>query len=215
MKISGTSMASPNLCGMLATVLEANPNISVSGLKEWTHSNSTKDMMYQGTVENWDDYDSINCGGNSDYVSKAIVTSTELAPLSKHLDVRGVKLLAWGAKGGATAVSDSFIQKVARHYELMLDPTGTDIDATAQASAVAGMKQFNVCQFIGHTAGGSYSPSILADNSNDFYPGLDIIRNMFQNVDFIWEYDDSGGSYSVNSQVMEIMEHALLSLIHI
>ncbi len=212
MKISGTSMASPNLCGMLATVLEANPNISVSGLKEWTHSNSTKDMMYQGTVENWDDYDSINCGGNSDYVSKAIVTSTELAPLSKHLDVRGVKLLAWGAKGGATAVSDSFIQKVARHYELMLDPTGTDIDATAQASAVAGMKQFNVCQFIGHTAGGSYSPSILADNSNDFYPGLDIIRNMFQNVDFIWEYDDSGGSYSVNSQVMEIMEHALHTL---
>ena len=38
MKISGTSMASPNLCGMLATVLEVNPNMSVPGLREWTHS---------------------------------------------------------------------------------------------------------------------------------------------------------------------------------
>lgn len=212
MKISGTSMASPNLCGMLATVLESSPGMTPAGLKDWAITNSTKDKMYQGTVENWDDYDSINCGGNSDYVSKAIVTSTEMAPLSKHLDVRGVRLLAWGAKGGATAVSDSFIQKVARHFELMLDPTGTDIDVTKQSAAIAAMKQYNVGQFIGHTSGGSYSPSILAGDSNDYYPGLDIIRNMFQNVDFIWEYDDSGGSYSSNSQVMEIMEHALHTL---
>lgn len=209
MKISGTSMASPNLCGMLATVLEASPGMTPAGLKEWTHNNATKDIMYQGTKDDWDDYDSINCGGTTDYQSKAIITSTEMSPLSKHLDVRGVRLLAWGAKGGATAVSDSFIQKVARHYELMLDPTGADIDATAQAAAIAGMKQYNVGQFIGHTGGGSYSPSILADDSNDYYPGLDIIRNMFQNVDFIWEYDDTGGSYSANSQVLEIMEHAL------
>ena len=212
MKVSGTSMASPNLCGMLATVLESSPGMTPAALKEWTHNNSTKNMMYQGTKDNWDDYDSINCGGTTDYQSKSIVESTEMQPLSKHLDVRGVRLLAWGAKGGATAVSDSFIQKVARHYELMLDPTGADIDATAQAAAIAGMKQYNVGQFIGHTSGASYSPSILADNSNNFYPGLDIIRNSFQNVDFIWEYDDTGGSYSANSQVLEIMEHALHTL---
>ena len=211
MKISGTSMASPNVCGMLATVLETSPGITPVGLKEWAVNNSTKDKMYQGTVANWDDYDSINCGGNSDYESKAIVTSTEYAPLAKQLDVRGVKLLAWGAKGGAQAVTDSFIEKVARQYEMMLDPTGTDIDVTKQAAAIAGMKASNTVQFIGHT-NGSYSPSILTDDANDYYPGLDIIRNMYGNVDFIWESDDSLGSYSADDQIMEIMEHALHTL---
>jgi len=211
MKISGTSMASPNTCGMLATVLEANPGMTVSGLKTWAHSNATKDAMYQGTVDNWDDYDSINCGGNSDYASTAIVTSTEYAPLAKQLDVRGLKLLAWGAKGGATAVSDSFIQKVARQVEMMLDPVGTDVDATAQAAAIAKMKLSNTVQFIGHT-NGSYSPSILTDDANDYYPGLDIIRNMYNNVDFIWESDDNGGSYTADGQIMEVMEHVLHTL---
>ena len=212
MKISGTSMASPNLCGMLATVLEASPDMTPAGLKEWTHSNATKDKMYQGTIADWDDYDSINCGGDSNYQSKAIVTSTEMAPLAKHLDTRGLRLMAWGAKGGASAVTDTFIQKVARTYELLLDPTGTSIDISKQKSAVAGMKQYNVCQFIGHTGGASYNPSILTDNANDFYPGLDIIRNSFQNVDFIWEYDDSAASYSQNSQITEVIEHVLHTL---
>ena len=135
-------------------------------------------------------------------------TSIKILNLVSLISFVRVKLLAWGAKGGATAVSDSFIQKVARHYELMLDPTGTDIDATAQAAAIAGMKQFNVCQFIGHTAGGSYSPSILADNSNDFYPGLDIIRNMFQNVDFIWEYDEH-----LNLNILESLLKLLIYLL--
>ena len=74
MKISGTSMASPNLCGMLATVLETSPNITPAGLKEWTHNNATKNKMYQGTKDDWDDYDSINCGGDANYQSKSIVT---------------------------------------------------------------------------------------------------------------------------------------------
>jgi hypothetical protein len=211
MKISGTSMASPNLCGMLATVLEVNPNMSVPGLREWTIANAAKDKMYQGTVGDWNDYDSINCGGNTNYESKAIVASTEYNPLAKEMDVRGLKLLAWGAKGGATAVSDWFIQKVARHVEMMLDPTGTDVDATAQAAAIAGMKASNTVQFIGHTAG-SYSPSILTDDANDYYPGLDIIRNMYGNVDFVWESDDSLGSYSADGQIMEVMEHVLHTL---
>jgi subtilisin family serine protease len=211
MKVSGTSMASPNVCGMLATVLEANPNMSVSGLKEWAHTNSTKDAMYQGIVDNWDDHDSINCGGSSDYESTAIVTSTEYAPLAKEMDVRGLKLLAWGAKGGAQAVSDSFIEKVARHVEMMLDPTGTDVDATAQAAAIAGMKSQNTVQFIGHTSG-SYDPSILSDDANDYYPGLGIIRNMYSNVDFVWQSDDSAGSYVADNQIMEIMEHVLHTL---
>ena len=94
---------------------------------------------------------------------------------------------------------------------MMLDPTGTDIDVTKQAAAIAGMKASNTVQFIGHT-NGSYSPSILTDDANDYYPGLDIIRNVYGNVDFIWESDDSLGSYSADGQIMEIMVHALHTL---
>jgi hypothetical protein len=73
------------------------------------------------------------------------------------------------------------------------------------------MKASNTVQFIGHTSG-SYSPSILTDDANDYYPGLDIIRNMYGNVDFVWESDDSLGSYSADGQIMEVMEHVLHTL---
>ena len=212
MKISGTSMATPNVCGMLATVLESSPGISPAGLKTWAHSNSTKDLMYQGTKDNWDDYDSINCAGNSDYESKAIVTSTEMRPFAKHLDVRGLRLCAWGAVGGQPAVTDSFLEKTARLYEMLLDPTGTDVVASNQQAAIAGMKSYNVAQFVGYNPSASYDPSVTADNAGNFYLGLDLIKDRFQNVDYIWEYDDTGAGYTANTQIMESVEHALHTL---
>jgi len=208
MKISGTSMASPNLCGMLATVLESSPGMSPAGLKEWAHNNATKNKMYQGTKDNWDDYDSIACNGDANYQSKAIVTSTEMRPFAKHLDVRGVRLCAWGAVGGQPAVTDAFIEKTARLYEMFLDPSATNIVETNQRAAISGMKQYNVGQFIGYNPSASYNPSVTADNAGTFYLGLDLIKDSFQNVDYIWEYDDSAAGYGRNSQIMESLEHA-------
>ena len=46
MKISGTSMASPNVAGMIATILEANPGMTPAEMKKFIHNNSTKGLLY-------------------------------------------------------------------------------------------------------------------------------------------------------------------------
>lgn len=64
MKISGTSMASPNVAGMIATVLEANPGMTPAQMKTFIHNNSTQNLLYDGTTDDWDDQDSIQGGPN-------------------------------------------------------------------------------------------------------------------------------------------------------
>lgn len=67
MKISGTSMASPNVAGMIATVLEANPGMSPAQMKTFIHNNSTQNLLYNGATDAWDDQDSIQGGPNRIY----------------------------------------------------------------------------------------------------------------------------------------------------
>ena len=64
MKISGTSMASPSVCGMLACVLEANPGMTPEELKTWMIRNSTTGLLYEGATDDYDDQDSIQGGNN-------------------------------------------------------------------------------------------------------------------------------------------------------
>lgn len=66
MKISGTSMASPNVCGMIACVLEANPGMTPAQMKTWVHNNATTDSLYDAGAPDgiWDNQDSIHAGPN-------------------------------------------------------------------------------------------------------------------------------------------------------
>jgi subtilisin family serine protease len=64
MKISGTSMASPNVAGMIATVLEANPGMTPAEMKTFMHNNATQDVLYDGVTDAWTDQDSIQGGPN-------------------------------------------------------------------------------------------------------------------------------------------------------
>lgn len=64
MKISGTSMASPNVCGMVATILEANPGMTPAEMKTYIHNNATEGLLYDGSTDDWDDQDSIQGGPN-------------------------------------------------------------------------------------------------------------------------------------------------------
>jgi hypothetical protein len=63
-KISGTSMASPNVAGMIATILEANPGMTPAEMKTFIHNNATQDLLYDGGVGDWDDQDSVQGGPN-------------------------------------------------------------------------------------------------------------------------------------------------------
>tara|TARA_R110000868_G_scaffold161850_2_gene392738 strand:+ start:8146 stop:9756 length:1611 start_codon:yes stop_codon:yes gene_type:complete len=66
MKISGTSMASPNVAGMIATILEANPGMTPAQMKTFIHNNATQNALYDTGVpsSNWNDQDSVHGGPN-------------------------------------------------------------------------------------------------------------------------------------------------------
>ena len=49
MKISGTSMASPQVAGMVASVLQANPGMTPAQMKTYIHNNATQDLLFTDT----------------------------------------------------------------------------------------------------------------------------------------------------------------------
>ena len=67
MKISGTSMASPNVAGMIACILEANPGMTPAQMKTFIHNNATTDLLYDGAIDAWNDQQSIQGGPNRIY----------------------------------------------------------------------------------------------------------------------------------------------------
>ena len=50
MKISGTSMASPQVAGMVASVLQANPGMTPAQMKTYIHNNATQDLLFTDTA---------------------------------------------------------------------------------------------------------------------------------------------------------------------
>lgn len=49
MKISGTSMASPQVAGMIACILQANPGMTPAQMKTYIHNNSLQDLLWEDT----------------------------------------------------------------------------------------------------------------------------------------------------------------------
>jgi subtilisin family serine protease len=222
-KISGTSMASPNVCGLLATVLEQQPGWTPAEAKKWILKNATTDKLYNGTVDDWDDTDSIALIGNStNYSSGDVTTISDRPPFTKELNVRGIKLLGHGTYDKSlTGISDTFLQKVAKTVEMILDPEYTGIDKDKQATTINSMADETnkpVVQRIGYINGDQYARSILDDYVGDNYPGYNETAYSYRAVDYVWEYPDDNASgsgvdnwsgYTVGGQVTEVIEHVL------
>jgi len=222
-KISGTSMASPNVCGLLATVLEQQPGWSPAEAKKWILKNATTDKLYNGTVDDWDDTDSIALIGNStNYSSGDVTTISDRPPFTKELNVRGIKLLGHGPYDKSlTGISDTFLQKVAKTVEMILDPEYTGIDKDKQATTINSMADETnkpVAQRIGYINGDQYARSILDDYVGDNYPGYNETAYSYRAVDYVWEYPDDNATgsgvdnwsgYTVGGQITEVIEHVL------
>jgi hypothetical protein len=228
-KISGTSMASPNVCGLLATVLEQNKGMTPAQAQAWIFKNSTPSKLYNGIGADWDDQDSIQQIGNTtNYSSGSVKAVTELPPFAKELTVRGIKLLGHGPYDvSAKGISDTFLEKVARTIQLLLDPEASGIDKEKQAAAIDGMANENneggfgigpTVQRIGYINGGQYARSFLDDDAPNNYPGLQNTEFSYRAKDYVWEFpdDDASGSgiadwggYTVGGQVTEVLEHVL------
>lgn len=121
-------------------------------------------------------------------------------PWTKMILVNGLKCLSLPAIGGATATSDAYLKKVAKTVELMFG-SGGSIDSTIQTETMNAMVTNRTAQFVGYSSPGAYDPSIVADDANDNYPGIDYTRYTNNNVDFIWEVS--------SGVIMEVVEHLL------
>jgi len=65
-------------------------------------------------------------------LNKGSLTATTSTLFDRTLDVYGVKLLVGGASGTQDAVPDAWAHKVAQSYVMLMDPTGSNIDVSAQ-----------------------------------------------------------------------------------
>ena len=65
-------------------------------------------------------------------LNKGSLTATTSTLFDRTLDVYGVKLLVGGASGTQDAVPDAWAYKVAQSYVMLMDPTGSNIDVSAQ-----------------------------------------------------------------------------------
>lgn len=131
-----------------------------------------------------------------------ILSTSGYTPFTKVLRVNGLKLITLPAIGGATAVSDAWTKKVAKTIQLMFG-SGGSIDSTDQLDTMTQMSNRSTVQRLGYSSPGSYSPSVVADNANDNYPGIDYTGYINSMVDYIWEV--AAG----NDAVMEVVEHLL------
>ena len=222
-KISGTSMSSPNVAGMLATVLEQDPGLTPAEAKKWIIKNSTPSKLYNGTTDDWDDSNSINLIGNSvNYSSGSVTTISDRPPFTKELNVRGIKLLGHGPYDVTfQGISNTFLEKVARTTEMILNPSYAGIDKEKQSATIDGMADDTnkpVAQRIGYINGDQYTRSILDDYVGDHYPGYNETAYSYRAVDYIWEYPDDNptgsgvenwNGYTPGGQITEVIEHIL------
>ena len=65
-------------------------------------------------------------------LTKGSLIATTSTLFDRTLDVYGVKLLVGGASGTQDAVPDAWAHKVAQSYVMLMDPTGSNIDVSAQ-----------------------------------------------------------------------------------
>ena len=133
----------------------------------------------------------------------------------REVTVNGVRIMAAGAVGGQTAVPDSFVEKVARMFELFTDPTGTGINGTAQRALIKNLSGdtgtyhagLPTIQRVARGAGSDYSTNFLTDAGIIFWNLTDLFDATVQN-DMVWYLNSTGGAPGDGDQdAQEVIEH--------
>ena len=133
----------------------------------------------------------------------------------REVTVNGVRIMAAGAVGGQTAVPDSFVEKVARMFELFTDPTGADINGSAQRALIKNLSGdtgtyhagLPTIQRVARGAGSDYSTNFLTDSGIIFWNLTDLFDATVQN-DMVWYLNSTGGAPGDGDQdAQEVIEH--------
>jgi hypothetical protein len=117
-----------------------------------------------------------------------------------------------GAVGGQAAVPDEFSKKVARSFQLIMDPSATGITLSYQNNLVATLRGdvgtihegLPTAQRVGYGNGDDYNPNWLTDEGISGYTGYQQFLDTHAVNDMVWY---QSGSTSGDTVITEVFEH--------
>jgi hypothetical protein len=117
-----------------------------------------------------------------------------------------------GAVGGQAAVPDEFSKKVARSFQLIMDPSATGITLSYQNNLVATLRGdvgtihegLPTAQRVGYGNGDDYNPNWLTDEGITGYTGYEEFLDTHAVNDMVWY---QSGSTSGDTVITEVFEH--------
>ena len=192
----GNVLPGNGTCDVLDIVLDA-PYY----LDPWYFEEFTPDPEYNnGAVS------SVN-GDGSDFFKREVTTN-------------GVRIMGAGSVGGQVAVPDAWLEKVARMFELFLDPNGAGINGTFQRAMIQTLSGdagtyhagFPTIQRVARGAGADYTPNFLTDDGIIAWNLTNLFDTHVQN-DMVWYLNSTGDGYGVGDiDAQEVIEHVFHTL---
>jgi len=159
---------------------------------------------------------------DSDYNKGSLgnVTGNGSDFFKREVTTNGVRIMGAGSVGGQTAVPDAWLEKVARMFELFLDPTGTGINLEYQRQMIKTLsgdigtyhagKQ--TIQRVARGAGADYSPNFLTDEGIASWNLSPLFDATVQN-DMVWYLNSTGDGYGDgDADAQEVIEHVFHTL---
>jgi len=149
------------------------------------------------------------------YVAGPLTADTSNgAVFDRSINVSGVLEVIAGAVGGQAAVPDEFSKKVARSFQLIMDPLATGITLSYQNNLVATLRGdegtihagLPTAQRVGYGSGDDYDPNWLTDEGISGYTGYQEFLDTHAVNDMVWY---QSGSTSGDTVITEVFEHIL------
>ena len=147
------------------------------------------------------------------YVAGPLTADTSNgAVFDRSINVSGMLEVIAGAVGGQAAVPDEFSKKVARSFQLIMDPSATGITLSYQNNLVATLRGdegtihegLPTAQRIGYGSGDDYDPNWLTDEGISGYTGYQQFLDTHAVNDMVWY---QSGSTSGDTVITEVFEH--------
>ena len=138
----------------------------------------------------------------------------------REVTVNGVRIMGAGSVGGQTAVPDAWLEKVARMFELFLDPNASGINKTYQRMMIKTLRGdadtyhsgFPTIQRTARGAGADYSTNFLTDAGAEFWNLTGLYDTHVQN-DMVWYLNSTGDGYGDGDiDAQEVIEHVFHTL---
>ena len=138
----------------------------------------------------------------------------------REVTTNGVRIMGAGGVGGQVAVPDAWLEKVARMFELFLDPAGTGINESLQRTVIQTLSGdpetyhagFPTLQRVARGAGADYSPNFLTDQGTIDWNLTGLYDTHVQN-DMVWYLNSTGSGYGDGDlDAQEVIEHVFHTL---